>query len=156
MSKWFTKRELGAWGGFVVAQSRIFQEIEEDLRARFGITHAEFEVLLRLYRHPDGRMRLQDLAAASLLTPSGTSRLVDRLEKAGHVRREVAEEDRRGSYAALTPQGRAHFDEVGPAHVALVRDVFLNRFTDDELDQLATFWARLDAPGGSAPPRGPG
>lgn len=144
----FTKRERGAWGGFVVAQARLFGRIEDDLRRRFGLTHAEFEVLLRLTFAPDHRMRLQELSAQSLLSRSGTSRAVDRLARAGLVAREEAAEDRRGAYAVLTAAGRERFGVAAEAHVALVRREFLSRFTDEEQDLLASFWARLrDGPG---------
>lgn len=139
----FNARERAAWGGFIVAQSRLFGRIEDDLRRRFGITHPEFEVLLRLAFAPENRLRIQDLAAASLLSRSGTSRAVDRLVKAGHVARQEAEEDGRGAYAVLTEGGRAHFFAAAEAHVALVRREFLSKFDETELDQLAAFWARL-------------
>lgn len=139
----FNARERAAWGGFVVAQSRMFRAIEDDLRRRFGITHPEFEVLLRLTFAPDGRARIQELAAASLLSRSGTSRAVDRLVRAGYLERQDAEEDGRGAYAALTKLGRQHFFAAAEAHVALVRREFLSKFTEAELDQLGAFWARL-------------
>lgn len=150
----FDELERAAWGGFIVAQSRLFQRIEDDLRKRFHVTHAEFEVLLRLTFARDGRARLQELADQSLLTRSGTSRAVERLARAGHVERHGAEEDGRGAYAVLTPTGRAHFLGAAKAHVALVRREFLSHFTRRELRQLAGFWARLHgASEGRAPRR---
>ncbi len=138
----FTKLERAAWGGFIATQSRIFRLIEDDLRARFGLSHTEFEVLLRLYLSEQGRVRVQDLAARSLLSTSGTSRAIDRLARAGHVERQGAEEDGRGAYAVLTEAGRAHFEQAAEAHVALVRREFLSRFTPEELAQLGGFWER--------------
>jgi DNA-binding MarR family transcriptional regulator len=152
MSELFTKRELAAWGGLITTQSRLFRRIEDDLRLRFGLTHAEFEVLLRLAKAPGGRLRIQDLAARSLITRSGTSRAVDRLVRAGHVAREGAEEDGRGAYAVLTEVGRARFRAAAKEHVALVRRELLSRFTDDELDTLASFWRRLEEPPSGAEP----
>jgi DNA-binding MarR family transcriptional regulator len=139
----FTKVERGAWSGFVATQARMFRAIEDDLRKRFGITHAEFEVLLRLYLSEDGRIRLQDLAARSLLSPSGTSRAVERLARGGHVTREGAPEDARGAYAVLTESGRAHFEAAAEAHVALVRKEFLSHLSEDEQVQLGAWWARM-------------
>lgn len=152
MARHFDELERAAWGGFIVAQSRLFQRIEDDLRRRFHITHTEFEVLLRLALSADGRARIQDLAARSLLSRSGTSRAVERLERAGHLRREGAEEDGRGAYAVLTPEGRAHFHAAAPAHVALVREAFLGRFSREELEVLAGFWKRVNAPDAAAAP----
>lgn len=153
MAELFTKLERAAWGGFIAAQSRLFQLIEDDLRRRFRITHAEFEVLLRLAFSPDGRARIQDLAARSLLSRSGTSRAVDRLAKAGHVERHDAEEDGRGAYAVLTNSGRSHFFEAAREHVALVRREYLSRFTQAEQAQLAAFWSRLGPQTGAEPAR---
>ena len=140
----FTKIESAAWGGLVSTHARLFRRIEDDLRRRSGITHAEFEVLLRLVRAPGSRARIQDLAAGSLLTRSGTSRLVDRLVSAGFVERAGAEEDGRGAYAVLTQEGREHFLDAARHHVALVRKTFLGHFSREELEQMATFWARIE------------
>lgn len=140
----FDALERAAWGGFIAAQSRIFARIEDDLRRRFRITHAEFEVLLRLSFAPEGRVRIQELAAKSLLSPSGTSRAVDRLVRAGFVRREGAREDGRGAYAALTAKGREHFARASVEHVALVRREFLEHFSRDELELLASCWRRVN------------
>ena len=128
-----------------------------DLRRDFGITHAEFEVLLRLSFSSEGRARIQDLATASLLTRSGTSRVVERLAHAGYVERLDAEEDGRGSYAVLTKAGRQHFQDAARQHVALVRRAFLRHYTPQELETRASFWKRLE-PGQAAetptkPPR---
>lgn len=153
MADFFTRQERAAWGGFIVTQARVFARIEEHLRKRYGITHAEFEVLLRLTFSPGGRARLQELADQSLLTRSGTSRVVERLGRAGHVEREGAEEDGRGAYAVLTRSGRAHFMSAAREHVALVRKEFLSRFTEKELEQLASFWARLAEPAEPAKPK---
>lgn len=140
----FTELERGAWSAMVAAQSRLSARIEDDLRRSSGITHAEFEVLLRLAMADSSRLRIQDLAAESLLTHSGTSRLVDRLEGSGFVERARAEEDGRGACAVLTRKGRAHFKAAAKRHVVLVREIFLDHFNSEELEQLASFWARLD------------
>ncbi|MFO0644088.1 MAG: MarR family transcriptional regulator [Polyangiaceae bacterium] len=162
MGELFTKLERAAWGGFVVAQGRLFQRIEDDLRRKFGITHAELEVLLRLAFEGNGRARIQDLSARSLLSRSGTSRAVDRLVRAGYVDRVGAEEDGRGAYAVLTTRGRTHFLAAAKAHVALVRRDFLSHFSADEQETLAGFWRRIadgttptehTAPADPEPPR---
>ena len=157
MSDLFTKLEVAAWGGLVGAQGRLFLRIEDDLRRQFGLTHAEFEVLLRLCFAPSSRARIQDLAAASLLTRSGTSRVVERLVRAGHVERAGAEEDGRGAYAVLTKAGRDHFLTAARQHVALVRREFLSKFSAAELEQMASFWRRIEGrePPKEAPPRKP-
>ncbi len=85
VARFFTSAEAAAWGGFLTTHGRLSKRIEENLRRTAGLSHAEYEVLLRLYREKDGRLRIQDLAAQSVLTHSGTSRLIDRLDRAGPV-----------------------------------------------------------------------
>ena len=139
--------EASAWGGFIATQGRLFRRLEDNLRRNFAITHAEYEVLLRLARTRGGRLRIQVLAESSLLSHSGMSRLVDRLVKAGFVERANAEEDGRGAYAALTRKGREHFKRTARSHIALVRELFLDRFSREELEHLAVLWSRLEGEG---------
>lgn len=144
VAAFFTSAEAAAWGGFLAAHGRLSKHLEENLRRTSGLSHAEYEVLLRLFREDEGRLRIQALAARSILTHSGTSRLIDRLEGAGLVKRAEAEEDGRGAYAVLTEKGREHFIEAARQHTTLVRELFLSHFTDDELGTMGSFWARLE------------
>jgi len=139
----FTKTEIEAWGGFLSAFALIDRLVEEDLQEHARINHAEFEVLLRLYRTEAHRLRLQDVAAQSVLTRSGVSRIVERLERAGLVTRENASEDRRGTYVVLTDAGKLRFEAAADPHMQFVRRVFLGLFDDAELKQMASFWHRI-------------
>ncbi len=144
MDDFFTSAEAAAWGGFLSTHGQLSKRIEENLRRTSGLSHAEYEVLLRLFLQQDGRLRIQELAEHSVLTHSGTSRLIDRLEGAGLVARAGAEEDRRGAYAVLTEAGRDHFIHTARHHTALVREIFLNHFSPEELELLGSCWARLE------------
>jgi DNA-binding MarR family transcriptional regulator len=144
MGDGFTEIEQNAWGGFLGAYGRMNRMIEEDLQSHSHITHVEFEILLRLSWTENHRVRIQDLAAESVITRSGVSRVVERLEKAGLVTREEAPEDRRGAYAVLTKEGAARFEKAIKAHVAFVRENFLSKFSDKELNQMSAFWKRLE------------
>lgn len=139
----FSKIEQNAWGGFLGTYARMNRMIEEDLQSHSQITHVEFEVLLRLAWNENHRVRIQDLAAESVITRSGVSRVVERLEKAGLLTREEASEDRRGAYAVLTEKGAARFQQAIKAHVAFVRDNFLSHYSENELEQMAAFWQRF-------------
>jgi DNA-binding MarR family transcriptional regulator len=145
MSKQFNECEQNAWGGFLSAYAKINRMIEEDLQSHSHITHVEFEVLLRLSWNEDHRMRIQDLAAQSILTRSGVSRVVERLEKSGLVKREEASEDRRGAYAVLTEAGAERFRLAAEKHGECVRTNFLSKFSEDELKVMGEFWKRLDS-----------
>ena len=139
----FSQLEREAWGGFLSAYALIYRIVEEDLQSHSQITHVEFEILLRLSWMENQRMRIQDLAAQSLLTRSGVSRAISRLEEVGLVAREEASEDRRGSYAMLTKEGAKRFQNAIQPHVAFVKENFLNLFSEQELKQMAKFWKRL-------------
>lgn len=140
----FTMLEIAAWGGLLGNHSRMMRRIDANLQEHSRITHPEFEALLRLSWATNHRLRIQDLAAKSMLSRSGISRVVERLERVGLVKREGASEDRRGAYAVLTPAGLTRFEAALKAHVALVRQHFLEVFSESELEQMATFWKRIE------------
>jgi DNA-binding MarR family transcriptional regulator len=104
---------------------------------------SSFEVLLHLSRQPKRRMRLSALAESVVLTQSGLSRLLDRLEKAGWVRREPYPADGRGSYAVLTAEGLALTQEAEVTHLRALRANFLDHLTDEDRVTLARIWERL-------------
>ena len=140
----FSQIEQDAWGGFLGAYACINRMVDADLQEHSRITHVEYEILLRLSWEERHRLRIQDLAAQSILTRSGVSRVVERLEKAGLVIREGASEDRRGAYAVLTEAGTERFRTAAQAHIAFVREHFLGLFNDQELKQMSGFWRRVE------------
>ncbi len=135
--------EQAAWSSFLLMQGTLMRQLDADLRRASGLSHAEFEVLLRLSWAPDRRLRLSDLCAASLLTLSGMSRLVDRLARVGLVAKAGATEDRRGAYAVLTDRGLAHLHAAAVAHHGDVRRRFLSLYNDRELMDLACLLRRF-------------
>jgi DNA-binding MarR family transcriptional regulator len=153
----FTAAERDAWTGLLRTHAIMVRRMEEMFQARHQLMYGEFEVLLRLAWAPDHRLRISDLAAASLLTSSGMSRLVDRLRRAGLVSRESAPEDARGAYAALTPAGRERLSAAAVSDNTFVRETFLSLYSEAELEQMGQFWARFlkrEAPGASPPAPG--
>jgi DNA-binding MarR family transcriptional regulator len=139
----FTPLERAAWSGFLETYAQMNRLIEAELQAHAQISHVEFEVLLRLSFAEGGRMRLQDLTAQSILSQSGVSRVVDRLERAGLVRRARASEDRRGADAILTEAGAARFRSAAQQHIAFVRATFLRHCSEAELQCMADCWHRI-------------
>ncbi len=95
-------------------------------------------------------MRMGEFAGRVLITLSGVTRLVGRLEGEGLVRRERDPEDGRGCYAVLTEAGLLRLREAHPTHLAGVRRLFLSRFTDRELETLGGFWDRVSPRGDCA------
>jgi len=100
------------------------------------ISAVEFEVLLRLARSPGRRLRMTDLAGQTSLSTSGVTRVVDRMDRDGLVRREACASDRRSSYAVITDAGRVRLDEVAPGHLELVQQWFIGQLTPDQLAQM--------------------
>ena len=139
-----TPLELGAWRGMLRAHARLTREMDAEMRARHGISLSAYEVLMLLGDAPRRRMRVSELSAATLLSVSGVSRLVDRLVREGLVAKEACEEDGRGAEAVLTPMGRGRLRAARASHLADVRRRFLTRFSDDDLAEMAAFWERLD------------
>lgn len=119
--------------------------IEDDLLDRCGLTHVEFEVLLRLALAPALSAQVRDLAKQSILTRSGVSRAVARLTRAALVRRPPKPTDGRGTAVELTTLGLRTFRSAARGHAALVRREFLSLFGETELVQLATMLTRRRA-----------
>ena len=88
-------------------------------------------------------LRMSELAEAVLLTRSGLTRLVDRLERRGLVERHKCRSDARGFFAVLTEEGLRRFDEALPTHLAGVRRLFLGLLEPDELERLGAIWKRI-------------
>src|ERR1039457_1472755 len=97
---------LQAWRALLRAQAGVAGNLERELMAAEGLPLAWFEVLLVLDQAPEGALRLQRLMDTVLMTKSGVSRLVDRMETAGLVARAGRPSDRRGGFARTTPAGR--------------------------------------------------
>ncbi len=118
-------------------------QLSAQLNADHGLTINAYEALLQLVRAPESRMRRVDLANSLLLTASGVTRLLDGLERDGLVGREQCESDRRVSYAVLTKAGRDKLREASKSHTRQIRELFGERFDEDELAQLASLLDRL-------------
>ena len=135
--------EFAAWSGFLRAHAALVRRLDAELQAAHRLPLTEFEVLLWLSNRPRRRMRMAEIAGSMLLSQGGTTRLIERLERQGLVRREPSPEDRRGAYAVLTEAGLALVRAARRTHLAGVRAHFLDHFSADELALLAAAWARL-------------
>jgi MarR family 2-MHQ and catechol resistance regulon transcriptional repressor len=123
----------------------LFAEAFTGLTTRFAaqfeehrLSAVEFEVLMRLARSPGNRLRMTDLAGQTSLSTSGVTRVVDRMDRDGLVRREACPSDRRSSYAVITTAGRERLDEVLPGHLELVQQWFIAPLSPEQLDNLLT------------------
>jgi len=135
--------ELDAWRGFLRAHARLVDELDAELRAAHDMPLSTYDVLVQLAHAPGRRLRMSELADSVLLTPSGLTRLVDRLCRDGLVARERCDDDARGSFATLTECGRIRFDEARRTHLAGVRRLFLGHLSPAEQRSLAKTWDRI-------------
>jgi len=143
----FSDRELRAWRGMLRAHASLTKSLDADLEAEHGLPLSSYEVLLHLGHAEGERMRMSDLAHTVILSRSGLTRLVDRMEREGLLARESCPSDARGSFARLTQAGRAKLDAARRTHLSGVRERFLDRLTADELDVLGDCWDRVIPPG---------
>ena len=125
------------------AHAELTRELDAQLAREHNLPLSSYEVLLFLADAPGGRMRMSDLAESVLLSRSGLTRLVDRLEREGLLKRERCESDARGLFAEITPEGRRLFDAARRTHLDGVRALFLDRFSRDELRTLGGLWQEL-------------
>lgn len=119
---------------------RIF---EPQLSADSGLSRQSFDVLVRLARTPEHRLRMSELASQTSLTPSGLTRSVDRLEESGMVSRESCPDDRRGAFAVLSERGRAVMDDAIPLHIAHIDEVLDGVLTPSEERTLSSLLRKI-------------
>ena len=136
-----------AFASLLRSHSALTRVMNAQLVNEHGLTINDYEVMLLLARAPEQQLRRVDLAESVLLTASGITRLLDGLERAGYVTKAQCETDGRVSYAVLTDDGLEKLRQAGKTHVAGIREVFEGRFTDEELQTLASLLSRLPADG---------
>jgi len=139
----FTEAELSAWHGMLTLHSAIMRDLDRDLMASHGISIREFDVLITLFNAPERRLRMSELDDSVLLSPSGVSRLVDRLGRERLVERRSYEGDARSIQAILTDLGDKRLDEARTTHNAVIRAHFTDHLTSDELVELGALWQRV-------------
>ena len=135
-----------AWRTFLTAHATVIRRLDAELEERESLALSDFDVLVQLH-FAGGTLRMRDLADSVLLSRSGMTRRVDRLESAGYVVRAACETDRRGSMASLTDAGRDRLQRALPVHLQGVADHFLCHLAPDELAILRSTLTKLLPPG---------
>jgi DNA-binding MarR family transcriptional regulator len=143
-----TAVELGAWRGLLRVHAALVKSLDAQLAAAHDLPLSSYEVLITLEAAPGRKLRMSELADSVLLSRSGMTRLVDRLERDRLLERDHCTADGRGCFAVLTPKGLEAVAEARRTHLSGVRERFLSQFADDELQALAGFWERV-VPGAS-------
>jgi DNA-binding MarR family transcriptional regulator len=134
--RWLDEKEQRAWRAFIAAQRVVNTQIEQQLQRDAGIPHTYFEILVRLADAQHGRLRMSELAVATLGSRSRLSHAVSRLEQCGWVRREGIETDRRGQVAIITDHGRQKLTDTAPGHVETVRQAVFDALSPEQIAQL--------------------
>lgn len=143
MAEKLDERRMAAWRAFLTSHAALVGRLGEELQEEKGLPLPWYEVLLRLGEAPEGRMRMGELAGSLLLTPSGVTRLVDRMEADGLVKRAQCPSDRRGWNAVITPAGRSRLRAAAPVHLRGVEQHFGRHLSDHEADMLANVLSRV-------------
>jgi DNA-binding MarR family transcriptional regulator len=136
-------RTVEAFASLLAAHSGLTRRLNHELEEAVEIPLPWYEVLLRLYRAPDRRLRMQELVDSLFFTPSGVTRLTDRLCDAGYVRREKCAADRRGTFAVLTDEGLAMLRKAGPVHLRGIQQHFGRLISPDEADAITAALGRV-------------
>lgn len=133
---------FAAFYGLMVVEWRLSERLDAELEETCDMSLGRLELLLHL-AWKDGRRRMSDLADALLLSRGGTTRLVAKAEEEGLVRRESPPDDRRATYAVLTPDGEAAAERAFPIYTAAVERLFQAYVTDEEAEVLVRIWHRI-------------
>ena len=136
-TEWLTDEEMRAWQAFLAASALVDRRLDQQLKEDAGISHLQYEILVRLADTDCREMRMTELAEALLNSKSGLTYQVSQLEKAGLVRRRSCTTDDRAVYAVLTPAGRRLLERAAPGHVALVRELVVDVLTPAQRDSIA-------------------
>jgi DNA-binding MarR family transcriptional regulator len=142
MTRWLSDDEQRAWRAYLAANRLLMLELEKG-HQQHGLSGSDYEVLVNLSEAEGGRLRMWDLAKRTLLEKSRLSHQITRMEKAGLVRRESCEGDRRGQFAVLTDLGWQTIQRVAPEHVELVRAHLIDRLDDEQLKTLTEIFAPM-------------
>jgi DNA-binding MarR family transcriptional regulator len=146
-SQVLSSQALSAWVAFLRGHASLTRSLNAQLVADHGLTINDYEVLLRLSRASDQRLKRVELAQSVLLTPSGITRLLDGLETAGWVEKASCASDARITYAVLTETGHEKLRSAADSHLADVDRLFAVHFEDAELETLGRLLERIDGGG---------
>ena len=136
-TRWLDEEEMRAWHAFLAASALVDRRLDQQLKEDAGISHLQYEILVRLSAKCDHEMRMTELADALLNSKSGLTYQVSQLEKAGLVRRRSCTSDDRAVFAVLTPAGEELLARAAPGHVALVRQLLIDVLTPEQLEAIA-------------------
>jgi DNA-binding MarR family transcriptional regulator len=131
--RWLDATQQRDWRAYVEGSIRLTDLLDRDLKAKHGLTMAEYEILVRLSEAPDRRLRMAELAEVASQSRSRLSHTVSRLEYKRLVSRGTCGDDKRGVNAELTEEGFAFLSKAAVDHVATVREYFIDVIDPEDL-----------------------
>jgi DNA-binding MarR family transcriptional regulator len=135
---------LTAWRSFLRTHTHLLRLLEQDLQTHHKIAIGSYDVLVQLAEAPESRLRMSELAEAVLLSRSGLTRLVDRMQRDGLVARAPDPDDARGLFTVLTEHGRNALRDAASVHLAGISRLVFDRISEAELYQLLGLMRKLD------------
>ena len=138
-----SEEHLAAWRNFLKAHATIIDRIDHDLAAAQRPPLSSYDVLIELYEAPEHRLRMHELADRVVLSRSGLTRLVDRLEAEGLLTRDRSGTDRRGAYAVITEQGIEALRQTWPVYERGIAEYFAQWLTPEEAQVLEAAFGRI-------------
>ena len=137
MSRWLTEDEQRAWRGLLRMTSQLNARMNRQLQDEYGLSLADYDVLVVLSEAPEDRLRVFEIAHALAWEQSRVSHQIARMQRRGLVAREECKTDARGAFAVLTDVGRAAIERAAPAHVDTVRRLVFDGLGPDQVAALA-------------------
>lgn len=135
--------EYESWNGLLTMTQAVLRELDEALRTEAGLSVTEFDVLITLFNAPDHRLGMTALANSVLLSPSGLTHLVTRMERDGLLAREPDRVDRRKFFTVLTPAGDERLRAARRTHNTVLRRVLLPHLDATDRRTLAALGRQL-------------
>lgn len=135
---------MKAWEAFLRAHAAVVETLDAELQRERGLSLVWYDVLIQLADHA-GSMRMQDLARSILFSKSGLTRLIDRMERDGLVRRESCAEDGRGTLARITPAGRRVLARARTVHHRGIQEHFLAHLIGSETRAISIGLGKVSA-----------
>ncbi|MFM2073301.1 MAG: hypothetical protein RLZZ623_3565 [Actinomycetota bacterium] len=141
--QWLDEREERAWRALQFMQMRLEAELARQLVTESGLSYSDYLVLVALTDRTEPRLRLFELGELLGWEKSRLSHQVRRMADRGLVTKEKCDSDRRGAFVAVTKRGRKEIGSAAPGHVRIVRQLFIDKLTPDELDVIASVATRV-------------
>ncbi|MGH9156449.1 MAG: MarR family winged helix-turn-helix transcriptional regulator [Acidimicrobiales bacterium] len=134
--RWQDDGGVLAWSALLRAHAAVVRSLERDVERSTGLSLSWYDVLLELNAAGEGRMRMQDLGEAAVLSRTRVSRIVDEMERAGLARRDADPDDGRAVLASITPAGRTALRRAAPVYLAAIHEHFADHLSPDQVSSV--------------------